>query len=161
TLAARQLTQFVERCRTTSKADPTYCAIAAYRGSWDRLDIGFAEAVRTTVEEGSASNFELPKGTYFDANGIPFERTNPKLYVAPSTRMSQPDDRTRSWSSALFPTKSTTPNRTSAGEQNGDRTEDEPRLPGPAAVVPETSKAPIDSLFVSRSSEGGPNESLG
>src|SRR5262249_34937425 len=84
-----------------------------------------------------------------------------KLYVAPSTRMSQPDDRTRSWSSALFPTKSTTPNRTSAGEQNGDRTEDEPRLPGPAAVVPETSKAPIDSLFVSRSSEGGPNESLG
>src|SRR5712691_2223189 len=42
TLAARQLTQLVERCNTTSKPDPAYCAIAAYRGSWDQPDIGFA-----------------------------------------------------------------------------------------------------------------------
>ena len=39
-IAARQLTRLVERCNTTSKPDPTNCAIAAYRGSRDRLDIG-------------------------------------------------------------------------------------------------------------------------
>jgi hypothetical protein len=43
THAARQLTQLVERCSTASKPDPSYCAIAAYRGSWDRPDIGFAD----------------------------------------------------------------------------------------------------------------------
>jgi hypothetical protein len=35
TLAARQLTQLVERCKTTSNPDPAYCAVAAYRGSWN------------------------------------------------------------------------------------------------------------------------------
>jgi hypothetical protein len=48
---------------------------------------------------------------------------------------------------------STKPNGTSAGEQNGDRAAEEPRLSGAAAAVPETSKAPIGSLFVPRSSE--------
>jgi len=54
TLAARQVTQLVERCNTTSKPDPTHCAIAAYRGFWDRPDISVADAVRVTVEEGNA-----------------------------------------------------------------------------------------------------------
>src|SRR5262249_31133937 len=70
TLAARQITHLVERCTTTSKPDPTYCAIAAYRGSWDRPDIGFADAVRATVEEGNAPNIDLPKDAYFDASDI-------------------------------------------------------------------------------------------
>src|SRR5215813_13152004 len=30
TLAARQITQLAERCKTTSKPDPLYCAVAAY-----------------------------------------------------------------------------------------------------------------------------------
>jgi len=45
-LAARQLTRLVERCNTTSKPDPSYCTIATGRGSSDRPDIGFADAVR-------------------------------------------------------------------------------------------------------------------
>src|SRR5882762_5831467 len=65
TLAARQLIRLVERCNTTSKPDPTYCAIAAYRGSWDRPDIGFADAVRARVEESNVPNFDLPKDAYF------------------------------------------------------------------------------------------------
>jgi hypothetical protein len=36
TLAARQITQLSEHCKTTSKPDP--CAVAAYRGSCDRPD---------------------------------------------------------------------------------------------------------------------------
>jgi hypothetical protein len=155
TLAARQLTQLLDRCNTTSKPDPTYCAIAAYRGSWDRPDIGFADAVRAIVEEGNAPNLDLPKDAYFDATDIASDIPTRKPHAAPSTPGSQSDDRTRGWSSALFATRSTRPNGTSAGKQNGDRAAEEPRLLGPAAAVPEAGKAPIESLFVPRSSERG------
>src|SRR5262249_45216345 len=61
TLAARQLAQLVERCKTTSNPDPIYCAIAAYRGSWDRPDTRFADTGRPTVGKGNAPNFDMPK----------------------------------------------------------------------------------------------------
>src|SRR5580704_4505442 len=37
-MAARQIAQLVDRCKTVPafRADPIHCAIAAYRGSWDR-----------------------------------------------------------------------------------------------------------------------------
>ncbi len=152
-LAPRQLTQLVERCNTTSKPEPIHCAIAAYRGSWDRPDIGFADAVRATVEEGNAPNVDLPKDAYFDAGDIASDMPTRKPHAALSTPASKPDDRTHGWSSALFPTKLTNPNGPSAGEQNGDRAAEEARLTGPAAAAPEASKAPIDSLFVPRSSQ--------
>jgi hypothetical protein len=151
-IAARQLTQLVERCTTTSNPDPTYCAIAAYRGSWDRPDIAFANAVRATVEEGNAPNFDLPKDAYFDASDIASAIPTRKRYAAPSTPGSQSDDRTRGWLSVLFPTKSTKANRTIVGEQNGDRAAEEAHLPGPATAIAERSEAPIDRLFVTRSS---------
>src|SRR5206468_9797457 len=104
-------------------------------------------------EEGNAPNFDLPKDAYFDASDIASDMPTRKPHAALSTPMSKPDDRTGGWSSALFPTKSTKPNGTSADEQNGDRAAEEPCLRSPAAAVPELSKAPIDSLFVPRSSE--------
>jgi hypothetical protein len=154
-IAARQLTHLIERCNTTSKPDPTFCAIAAYRGSWDRPDIGFADAVRATVEEGDAPNVELPKDAYFDASDIASAMPTREPNPAPSTPGSQSDDRRRGWSSALFATRSTRPNGTSAGKQNGDRAAEEPRLLGPAAAVPEAGKAPVGSLFVPSSWERG------
>ena len=156
TLAARQLTRLVERCNTTSKPDPTYCAIAAYRGSWDRPDIVFADAVRTIVEEGAAPNLDLPKDAHFDATDIASNMPRRKPQAAPSTPELQSDDHTRGWSSALFPTKSKKVDGPSASEPNGDRIAEEPRLSSPAAAVEDTSKAPIDDLFVPRSSEGRP-----
>jgi hypothetical protein len=151
-IAARQLTQLVARCNTTSNSDPIHCAIAAYRGSWDRPDVGFADAVRATVEEGNAPNFDLPKDAYFDANdvasGIPTRK-----YAAPSTPGSQSDDRSRGWLSALFQTKPTKPNGTFVVDQTGHRPAEEAHLPSPAAAVPEIGKASIESLFVPRSSE--------
>ena len=156
TLAARQLTQLVERCNKTSNPDPTYCAVAAYRGSWDRPDIGFADAVRATVDEGNAPNLDLPKDAYFDATDIASNLPTRKPHAGLSTPGSQSEDRSRGWSSALFPTKSTKAEVTSAGEQDGDRTAKELRLSGPAAAVPDPSKAPIDNLFVPRSLERRP-----
>jgi hypothetical protein len=156
TLAARQLTRLIERCNTTSKPDPTYCAIAAYRGSWDRPDIGFADAVRAIVEEGTAPNLDLPKDAYFDATDIASNMPRRRPQAAPSTPELQSDDRTHGWLSAFFPTKSKKADGTSASEPNGDRSAEEPRLSSPAAAVPDTRKAPVDNLFVPRSSERRP-----
>jgi hypothetical protein len=45
--AARQITQLAKRCKVDARltADSTHCAIAAYRGSWERPDNRFADAV--------------------------------------------------------------------------------------------------------------------
>ena len=76
TLAARKISKFAERCKATSKAEPIYCAIAAYRGSWDRPDVTFADAVRATVENGNAPNFDMPKDAYFDPNDLASETSD-------------------------------------------------------------------------------------
>jgi hypothetical protein len=156
TLAARQLARLLERCKTASKPDPIYCAIAAYRGSWDRPDTRFADAVRTTVEKGNAPNFDMPMDAYFDASDIASETLTAGPHPLLTTPASMPDDRVRGWSSALFPTKPPRPDSALAEVQNRDRAGEEPRLSGPAAAAQATSKAPIDSLFVPRSSERRP-----
>src|SRR5262245_18242820 len=150
--AARQLTQLAERCNTTSKLDPSYCAIAAGRRSWDRPNIGFADAVRR-IKKDNSPKFELPKDAYFDASDIASDMPSHQEDAALSTRAWKPDDRTGSCSSALLPTRSMKPNGTSADEQNGDLTAVGPRLHGPAATVPAAIRAPNRQLFVSRSSE--------
>src|SRR5215467_13799577 len=45
TVAARQITQLAERCKTSThfNGNPIYCAIAAYRGSWERPDNAFVD----------------------------------------------------------------------------------------------------------------------
>jgi hypothetical protein len=151
TLAARQLTQLVERCKTA-----IYCAIAAYRGSWDRPDTRFADAVRTTVEKGNAPNFDMPKDAYFDASDIASETLTAGPHPVLTTPASTRDDRVRGWSSALFPAKPPRPDSTLADVQKRDRAAEEPRLSGPAAAAQATAKAVVDSLFVPRSSERRP-----
>src|SRR6516225_4040171 len=156
TLAARQITRLAERCKMASRPDPIYCAIAVYRGSWDRPDTRFVDAVRATVEKGNAPNFDLPKDAYFDTSDIASDTPMPGAPAALNPPASTPDDRVRGWSSALFPAKSPKPDSTSAEVQNGDRAADERRSPGRAGAAPAASKAPVDSLFVPRSSERGP-----
>jgi hypothetical protein len=156
TIAARQITRLAERCKTTSKPDSIYCAIAAYRGSWDRPDTRFADTVRATVEKGDVPNFDMPKDAYFDASDIASDTPISGPDAALNPPASTPDDRVRGWSSALFPAKSPKPVSTSAELQNGDRGADEQRSPSPPAAAPAASKAPVDSLFVPRSSERRP-----
>jgi hypothetical protein len=156
TMAARQLAQLVERCKTTSKPDPIYCAIAAYRGSWHRPDTRFAEAVRTTVEKGNAPNLDMPKDAYFDGSDIASDTAMPGPHAGVGTPERTHDDRERGWSSALFPAKPAKPESPSVGAQDRDRPAEEPRSPGPTGAVPAASKTPVDSLFVPRSSEQRP-----
>lgn len=63
--AAHKINQLTARCEANpgSKADPTFCAIAAYHGSWERPDTTFARAVRATFAKNDAPNFDMPKET--------------------------------------------------------------------------------------------------
>jgi hypothetical protein len=65
--AARQIAQLRERCKTLArfKADPIYCVIAAYLGSWERPDTMFAEVVKATVVKSDAPNFDMPQDAHF------------------------------------------------------------------------------------------------
>ena len=155
-LAARQIARLAARCKRASRPDPIYCAMAAYGGSWDRPDTRFADSVRATVEKGNAPNFDMPKDAYFDPSDLASVPPATDPHDALTTRASTLDDRARGWSSALFPAKSPRPDSASAEPQNGDRAADEQRSSGPPAAVPAASKAPVDTLFVPRSSERRP-----
>ena len=153
TLAARQISRFVDRCKAASKAEPIYCAIAAYRGSWDRPDAGFADAVRATVEKGNAPNFDMPKDAYFDPNDLASETLTRDPHAAPTAPELTSDDRACVWSSALFPAKPAKPDNTSADMQNHDRDPKEKLSSAPGRATLTTPKPPADNLFVPRSSD--------
>jgi hypothetical protein len=156
TLAARRLTQLIARCKTASKPDPTYCALAAYRGSWDRPDTRFADTVRATVEKGNAPNVEMPKDAYFDGNDSASEPPSSGTHAALTSPEPQRDDRLRGWSSALFPATRPQADGASADGKNDDHSAGKPRTSDPETSGPTTDKASVDRLFVPRSSERRP-----
>jgi len=65
-IAAQRIAKLADRCKghPRLKADPSFCAVAVYRGSWQRPDVKFAEVVAATVAKGDAPNFDIPN----DAN---------------------------------------------------------------------------------------------
>jgi len=151
--AARQIAQFTELCRASnrSKGDPIHCAVAAFRGSWQRPDNGFADAVQATVAKDDAPDFEMPDGTGIDIADSNSPRqsaaheTTPALPPPPT-----PDDDERARQSPLFPVKAKlsenspsdhlATDRTVAGEQKNDV---------PVARL-KPSQPLADGLFVSR-----------
>ena len=153
TLGARRLAQFTLRCKTASKPDPTYCAIAAYRGSWDRPDMPFADAVRASVEKGNTPNFEMPRDAYFDGSDLAFEPPPTDPHAAPQSPGAGLGDRMRGWSSALFPATGVTPNNPTDDVKTGDRPAGKPHKSDAGTTAPTANKAPADGLFVPRSSE--------
>jgi hypothetical protein len=154
--AARQIAQFAELCRTSSRAkgDPIYCAVAAYHGSWERPDNGFADAVRATVAKGDAPDFEMPDVTGIDTadSGSPRQSAARETTPAPPSSTA-PDDLERARQSPLFPVKLRPSERSlsdhpasdqpAAGEQKTD-----------ALTVRLTATQPrTDGLFVPRSGQ--------
>jgi hypothetical protein len=160
--AARQIAQFGELCRasTRSKSDPIYCAVAAYHGSWERPDNGFADAVRATVARDDAPDFEMPAGTEIDAadSGPPRQSVSRDAAPVPPPPPTQNDDE-RARQSPLFPVKSRLSDRSlsdhpasdgaAAGEQKTDALT--------VHLTPTQSHA--DGLFVARSAQRSPPKS--
>jgi hypothetical protein len=105
-MAAVQIAKHSSRCKVHPrlKADPTFCAVAVYRGSWERPDVRFATDVATSVTKGDAPNFDMPRGTsteIFDVATDPVREVDtPVIDVTASFA-----EQSQSWSSALFPTK--------------------------------------------------------
>jgi hypothetical protein len=107
TMAARQIVQLVDRCKVVPRftADPMHCAIAAYRGSWDRPDNKFADAVLASVAKGDAPNFDMPDELDERSSDEGRQPSVAGKHVSTPSPAS-PDDQRQGWLSALFPTKS-------------------------------------------------------
>jgi hypothetical protein len=150
--AARRIAQLVEVCRTSSKGDPNRCAIAAYHGSRERPDNGFADRVLATAAKGDAPDFEMPAGTGIDTGEVSSSGHPTSPDTTPATAPSvTPDDDERARQSPLFPVmvkrSDSSPSEhpasapPAAGEQKND-----------AQTVPLIATPPhVDSVFVPRS----------
>src|SRR5215813_1348418 len=57
-IAAQAIAKLADRCKAHPrlKTDPSFCAVAVYRGSWQQPDVKFAQAVAATVAKGDAPN---------------------------------------------------------------------------------------------------------
>ena len=141
-MAAAQIAKHASRCKTHPrlKTDPTFCAVAVYRGSWEQPDVNFATDVATSVAKGDAPNFDMPRGTSTEI-----------FAAAPAA-----NERVRSWSSALFPARS---NRLASESESSTPVRSptvESPLPRMPAAPPTESNAQDRDLFVRRSGMGIP-----
>jgi hypothetical protein len=158
TVAASQIAQYAKRCNALSRfeADPIHCAIAAYRGSWERPDAAFADAVKATVAKGDAQNFEMANDGYFDSNDVAGDALTPAPHAALTSHSARPDDHDSIWSSALFPMKQPRAQPASTDVPNHGRSAVEMRSLGGSAAVSTTTTPPADSLFFPSSTRWRP-----
>jgi hypothetical protein len=148
--AARRIAQLVELCKasTRSKGDPNRCAIAAYHGSWERPDNGFADRVLASAAKGDAPDFEMPEGTGNDTGEV--NPTSPAATPATAPSAS-PDNDERARQSPLFPVIAK-PSESSPGERPASDGSAAGEQKNDAQTVPPTATPPpADSMFVPRS----------
>ena len=154
--AALQIAKHASRCKTHPrlKADPTFCAVAVYRGSWEQPDVKFTTDVATSVSRGDAPNFDMPRGTsteIFDTASDPPSDTDTPVVDATVS-----NERVQSWSSALLPSKSPPPTRRPGSSATAPAPAVESPLPRiPTASRPEGNTRDSE-LFVRRSGMGTP-----
>ena len=156
-IAAQRIVKLADRCKAHPriKGDPILCAVAIYRGSWDRPDAKFAESVMATAAKGDAPNFDMPKDTSIEFLDIASDTTPPPNDPSPGPD-SASDERKRGWSSALFPTKPKPPEGEPKDTLNDQPTAQETPSAGVTNAHPFEAKAHVDSLFVLRSSDRRP-----
>jgi hypothetical protein len=131
--AARHVAQFVELCSasTRSKGDPNHCAIAAWHGSWERPDNGFADRVLVLAAKGEHLMRRCRAGTGIDDAEVSSSRHPTSRNTTPATAPSPtPHDDQRARRSPLFavmakpsdgaPIECPASDRTAVGEQKSD-----------------------------------------
>jgi hypothetical protein len=156
-MAARQIAQLVDRCKTVPalSTGPAHCAIAAYRGSWEHPDNKFATAVQTSVAKGDAPNFDMPNDSHVASGDIASDAAlaGQGAVTAPPNK---PDDQQQGWSSALFPARSQQFGRLSTNKNSNGP--DAVRLQESSEFIahPMTPGLRDNSLFVRRLPERRP-----
>jgi hypothetical protein len=149
-MAADRIARHAGRCKTHPrlKTDPMLCAVAVYRGSWAQPDVKFATDVVATAAKGDAPDFDMPPGTstaIFDtAEDQQSDSATPIVDITVDFA-----ERTRSWSSALFPTMPKPPGR----EPNAPSATTEQPVANPFAVSSSQPNAQSRDLFVRRSTK--------
>ena len=153
-VATRQIAELAERCKTSSHSnrDPIYCAIAAYRGSWERPNHAFAHAVRTSVANNDAPDFEMPARTDVNAPEVRSAR-RPAFHDTAMAAPAPPDDRERARLSPLFPVKSRPSERPSIDDAARQRPAVEEQKSDIQSARPIPTQPPTDGLFVPRSAQ--------
>jgi hypothetical protein len=152
-IAAGQIAKLADRCKVHPrlKTDPTFCAVAVYRGSWRQPDVKFADAVATSVAKGDAPDFDMPKDTAIEFLDTASETTSGSDDPFPAS-VSAAEERERGWSSALFPSNP----QQSANDSNNAPNDRPAAEQSPSSPVSNahssTANAPIDRLFVPISS---------
>lgn len=154
TIAARQIAQLAEHCKTSPhfNGDPIYCAIAAYHGSWDRPDNAFADAVKTSVANNDAPDFEMPAGIDINAREVRSAQRPAFHDTAPAPPVA-PDDRERARLSPLFPVKPRPSERSRIDDATSDRPAVEEQKSDVQSARPTPAQPPADGLFVPRSAQ--------
>ena len=153
-IAAGQIAKLADRCRVHPrlKTDPTFCAVAVYRGSWRQPDVKFADAVATSVAKGDAPDFDMPKDTGIEFLDMASEGT-PHLDDPFLGSVSASDERERGWSSALFPIRPQQPASQLKDNSNGVASAEKAPASRVSNEHSSTAKSPVESLFVPRSSD--------
>lgn len=156
-MAAAQIAKHASRCKTHPrlKADPTFCAVAVYRGSWEQPDVKFAADVATSVAKGDVPNFDMPRGTtteIFDTADDPLSNTSAPVVDITSAFAEQ----ARGWSSALFPPRSKPPTSVPESSTTALPSVAEPPSPHAPAALPSEGNAQDRELFVRRASSERP-----
>src|SRR5262245_16757260 len=156
-IAAQRIARLADRCKThpRPKADPTFCGVAVYRGSLQRPDVKFAEAVAATVTKGDAPNFDMPRDANIELLDIGSE-TLPPSNDFPLASGSGLEERERGWSSALFPLNPQQSRNQSSDPSNDHRAAEQLASSNLANAHQSSAKAPIERLFVPTSSPPKP-----
>lgn len=156
-MAAAQIAKYASRCKAHPrlKADPTLCAVAVYRGSWEQPDVKFAAHVTASVAKGDAPNFDMPRGTsteIFDTAGdAQPDAETPIVDITAAFA-----ERARGWSSALFPPRSKPVTSEPESRTIDPLSASTSPLPRARAAPPTESNTQDRELFVRRSGVGTP-----
>jgi len=156
-IATQRIARLADRCKAHPrlKADPTFCGVAVYRGSWQRPDIKFAEAVAATIAKGDAPNFDMPRDANIELLDIGSETLPPSNNLPFASGLAL-EEREHGWSSALFPSNP----RQSRNEPSNPSNDHPAAEQWPSSHVSSahqsSAKAPIERLFVPTSSGRGP-----
>ena len=150
-IAAQRIARLADRCKTHPrlKADPTFCGVAVYRGSWQRPDVKFAEAVAATIAKGDAPNFDMPRDANIQLLDIGSE-TVPPSNDFPLASGSALEERERSWSSHLFPSNPQQSRNQSSDPSNDHRAAEQSPSSHLSNVHQSTTKAPMERLMCQR-----------
>ena len=150
--AAEQLAKLVDRCKAHPRlnADPTFCAVAVYRGSRERPDTEFAHAIQASVAKGDAPNFDMSDDTEFNsldvASQLP-EQQNPTSRESAIVL----EERELGWSSGLFPAKPKQSNSTMPDTQSDNSSSHHQHSRVQSEQHPSTSNPLTSGLFVPKS----------